>query len=43
MKPGQSFYYFDPVDLLPEEAQARWADPVERDKMIEEINEMRRG
>ena len=43
VKPGQSFYYFDPVDLLPQEAQERWADPAESAKMIEEINAMRRG
>jgi lysine 2,3-aminomutase len=42
VKPGQSFYYFDPIDQLPEEAQARWADPAEREKMIQEINELNR-
>ncbi len=43
VKSGQSFYYFDPIDQLPEEGRARWADPNERDKMIREIHEQRRG
>ena len=43
VKAGQSFYYFDPVDQLSEEAQARWADPDEQRRMIEEINELNRG
>ncbi|MFO0574478.1 MAG: KamA family radical SAM protein [Polyangia bacterium] len=36
VKPGKLFYYFDPLDLLPEEGRRRWADPAEHDKMIEE-------
>jgi lysine 2,3-aminomutase len=43
VKAGQSFYYFDPIDQLPQEGQERWADPVEREKMIQEINELKRG
>ena len=27
VKPGVYFLYFDPIDMLPPEAQARWADP----------------
>lgn len=36
VKPGKYFYYFDPVDLLPEEGRKRWADPAEHDRMVEE-------
>jgi lysine 2,3-aminomutase len=36
VKPGQLFYYFDPVDLLPEEGRRRWADPGEHQAMIDE-------
>ena len=34
--PGVVYFYFDPIDLLPPEGQARWADPAEHDKMIDE-------
>lgn len=34
VKPGY-FLYFDPVDTLRPEIQARWADPAEQDKMVE--------
>ena len=34
--PGVIYFYFDPIDLLPPEGQARWAAPAEHDKMIEE-------
>ena len=40
VKPGESFFYFDPVDLLPEDHQARWADPVEQKRMMDEIRAM---
>ena len=36
VKPGQSFLYFDPIDTLSPEAQARWAVPEIRDAMIAE-------
>lgn len=36
VKPGSYFLYFDPVDQLPPEAQARWANPAEHDKMVGE-------
>jgi lysine 2,3-aminomutase len=39
VKPGQLFYYFDPIDRLPPEGQARWADPAEHDKMLEEARQ----
>jgi len=34
VKRGQFFIYFDPIDTLPEATRARWADPVEGDRMI---------
>ncbi len=36
VKPGSYFPYFDPIDQLPPEGKARWADPAERDKMVDE-------
>lgn len=36
VKPGQPFLYFDPIDRLPPEGQARWADPREHSVMITE-------
>ncbi len=36
VKPGQLFYYFDPVDLLPEAGRRRWADPSQHEVMMEE-------
>jgi lysine 2,3-aminomutase len=36
VKPGEFFTYFDPVDQLPMEGKARWADPAEHDKMVAE-------
>ena len=36
VKPGQYFLYFDPVDRLPAEGQARWADPAEHARMCDE-------
>jgi lysine 2,3-aminomutase len=34
--PGETYFYFDPIHLLPPEGQARWADPAEQQKMVEE-------
>lgn len=34
VKPGQSFLYFDPIDTLSPDAQARWANPRIQDQMI---------
>jgi lysine 2,3-aminomutase len=34
--PGEMYFYFDPIDLLPAEGQARWADPAQHEKMVEE-------
>ena len=36
VKPGELFTYFDPIDQLPPEGRARWADPAEHKKMIDE-------
>jgi lysine 2,3-aminomutase len=36
VKPGRSFLYFDPIDTLSPEAQARWAIPQIQDAMIAE-------
>jgi lysine 2,3-aminomutase len=36
VKAGQYFVYFDPVDLLPEEGQRRWADASQHQAMIDE-------
>ncbi|MCA9544396.1 MAG: KamA family radical SAM protein [Myxococcales bacterium] len=36
VKPGKSFLYFDPIDQLDADAQARWADPAEQEKMLAE-------
>ncbi len=30
------YFYFDPLHLLPEEGRARWADPAEQVRMVEE-------
>jgi lysine 2,3-aminomutase len=35
VKPGKIFTYFDPIDTLGQEAQARWGDPDARSEMIE--------
>ena len=34
VKPGQYFIYYDPLDLLSEQARRRWAEPREHDIMI---------
>ncbi len=33
VKPGELYMYFDPIDRLPAEGRARWADPKEHGKM----------
>jgi len=37
--PGELYYYFDPIDLLPAAGQARWADPAEHPRMVEEARQ----
>jgi lysine 2,3-aminomutase len=39
VKSGQLFYYFDPMELLPEEGRRRWADPKEHAAIIREATE----
>jgi lysine 2,3-aminomutase len=34
--PGEVYYYFDPINLLPPEGQARWADPAQHQVMLDE-------
>lgn len=36
VRPGEYFYYFDPIDCLDGAVQDRWADPIEREQMKEE-------
>ncbi|MBR56713.1 MAG: lysine 2,3-aminomutase [Myxococcales bacterium] len=36
VRPGQFFLYFDPIHLLPEEGQVRWANPMQHQRMIDE-------
>jgi lysine 2,3-aminomutase len=36
VKPGKNFLYFDPIHLLPEYGQRRWANPAEHSKMVQE-------
>ncbi len=36
VKPGELFTYFDPIDRLPPEGQARWADPAQHQVMVDE-------
>ena len=39
VNPDKLYYYCDPIDLLPESGQARWADPAEHDRIIKEATE----
>ena len=34
--PGEVYFYFDPIHLLPPEGQARWADPAQHQVMLDE-------
>ena len=42
VKPGHDFFYFDPIDQLSEEQQARWLDPHEQQKMLDELRDISR-
>ena len=42
VRPGQHFFYFDPIDCLSEEIQGRWKDPDQRRKIMEEALDMAR-
>lgn len=39
VKPGSLFYYFDPIDTLPERGRERWANPAEHAKILGEARE----
>jgi lysine 2,3-aminomutase len=43
VRPGEYFCYFDPIDLLPEQGQVRWADPAEHQKIVDEALEAARA
>ena len=43
VKPGTWFTYFDPIDLLPEAGRARWADPSQHQRMIDDAVEQARS
>lgn len=36
VKPGETFFYVDPIDTLSREAQARWADPQSREIIVQD-------
>jgi len=36
VRPGDLFFYFDPIDELSPEAQDRWRDPIHRASMLDE-------
>jgi lysine 2,3-aminomutase len=36
VKPGKAFFYYDPIDTLSPEAQARWQDEATYERMIDE-------
>jgi lysine 2,3-aminomutase len=40
--PGEIYFYFDPIDLLPVEGQKRWATPAEHGRMVDEAREAAR-
>ena len=41
--PDAYYCYFDPIDTLPEEGRARWADPAQHDAMVREAVEAARA
>jgi lysine 2,3-aminomutase len=43
VRPGHLYLYFDPIHLLPEEGQRRWADPAQRSVMMDEAREAARA
>ena len=36
VNPAAFYCYFDPIELLPEAGQRRWADPAEHELMLTE-------
>jgi lysine 2,3-aminomutase len=43
VRPGELFYYFDPIDTLSDEAQIRWADERARKQMMADVMQEARG
>lgn len=43
VRPGDYLFYFDPIDALDDEVQARWQDDVEREKMKQDALDMARS
>ena len=43
VRPGVDFFYYDPIGQLSEEMQARWRDPKEQAKLLEEIRQTQRS
>lgn len=43
VRPGELFYYFDPIDTLSEDARTRWADEHARKQMMSDVMEEARG
>ncbi len=43
VRPGELFYYFDPIDTLSEEAQSRWGDEGQRMQMMADVMEEAKG
>jgi lysine 2,3-aminomutase len=43
VRPGRMFFYFDPIRSLSEEARWRWGQPVERRRMLDEVESIARG
>jgi lysine 2,3-aminomutase len=41
--PRSRFFYFDPIDTLPEEGQERWADPSQHEQIVAEALQAARG
>ncbi len=39
VRAGQLFFYFDPIDQLPEEGRRRWADPTQHARMVDEARQ----
>ena len=43
VRPGQLFYFFDPIDTLAPDQQRRWKDPDDREEMIRSAAEQARS
>ena len=43
VRPGELFFYFDPIYELSQEAQDRWRDPIHRSTMLDEALRLARA